>query len=132
MDYGNAEWLDVDRLAPISERFSKLPEVSLRCRLDLSNAGGIWTDEIGEKMVELYGEHELRCKITSENDEVFSVKLFCDGEDVLAKVLTSGEAASASGSGTTAEEPISGHYQVKKLTTGKIISHPMWCNNCLK
>ena len=91
VDYGNEEWVPGDRLAPIPERFSILPQVCFRCSLDLSSLRGHWNENFGEKLVEMYGEHELRCEIISENSGCFSVKLFCDDEDVLTKFVTSAE-----------------------------------------
>ena len=91
VDYGNEEWITDDRLAPISAQFSNLPEVCFRCSLDLSSVPGTWTEDSGEKLIEMYGEHELRCQIMSKTDDGLSVTLFCGDENVLTKIVPSDE-----------------------------------------
>ena len=103
VDHGNEEWVSSDRLAPISQRFTHLLQVCLRCSLDLSSLRAKWNEDVGEKLIKIYGEHELCCKIISETDGCFSVKLFCDEEDVLTKLLTS----SATPTTLPAEEDLS-------------------------
>lgn len=116
VDYGNEEWLTGDRIAPISIRFSELPEVCIRCTLDLSTIRGTWDETSGEKLVEIYGENELRCQIVSKTDDYFSVKLFFGDEDVLAKVMISDTAA------LHIEEsvgiPTASCYKIKQLKKG--------------
>lgn len=106
VDYGNEEWVTGDRLAPIPERFYVLPQVCFRCSLDLSSLHGNWNENFGEKLVEMHGEHELRCEIVSETGDCFTVKLFCGDEDVLTKLVTSAEPQpilTAGDDGTSAE-----------------------------
>lgn len=116
VDYGNEEWLTGDRIAPISRRFSELPEVCIRCTLDLSTIRGTWGETSGEKLVEIYGESELRCQIVSTTGECFSVKLFFGDEDVLAKVMISDSAASHVEE--SVEIPTTSCYKIKQLRAG--------------
>lgn len=127
VDYGNEEWISSDRLAPISQRFTNLPQVCLRCSLDLSSLRANWNENLGEKLIEIYGEHELRCKILSETDDCFSVKLFYDDEDVLTKLVTPSATATtlpAEEDLTSAESPSadddqsSRGYEIKQLKKG--------------
>ncbi len=138
VDYGNEEWITDDRLAPISEQFSNLPEVCFRCTLDLSSDQGAWAENSGEKLVEVYGEHELRCQIMSKTDDGFSVKLFCGDENVLTKLVTSDEPTPAVNVEDSVETPSTlGGYKIKPLKKGErkdvICSHieephKLWCH----
>lgn len=69
IDYGNEEWIGDDRLAPVAEQFCQLPEVCMRCNLDLSAVSGAWSEGSSDKLLELYGEQELRCKVTSKTGD---------------------------------------------------------------
>ena len=141
VDYGNVEWIGLERLAPIFEQFAKLPEVCFQCSLDISSTSGTWTENSREKLTELYGENELQCEITSETGDRFSVKLFCDGEDVLTKVLGSEERTPAMvGREDGLEPPSTGEketvYKAKELKISErkdvVCSHietpqKLWC-----
>ena len=137
IDYGNEEWITGDRLAPISAQFCNLPEVCFRCSLDLSSFSGTWTEDSGEKLFEMYGEHELRCQIMSKTDNCFSVKLFCGDQNILTKIVSSEEPTPTVKVELNVEAPSTpAGYKIKPIQKGDrkdvICSHiespsKLWC-----
>lgn len=64
-----------------------MPEVCFCCSFDLSTVDGIWCENAAGKLLEMFSENELLCKISTNNDDGVLVKLYCDGEDILSHVL---------------------------------------------
>lgn len=121
IDYGNEEWLSEDRLAPICEEFCHLPEVCFSCTLHGGSDGDISGEKSGEQIMERYGETDLCCKIVSKNAGNISVKLLCEGEDVMAELLASKREVSAGICEDLGKTAVVRSYINKKLKEGERI-----------